>query len=105
MMKSVILSAVLAGQVAAFAFLPTSRAPGFRNPSAWRLNSIAERVLEAPKFPPEWPYTANDFARMDESNDSIFYDNPRLVGEWFCWQSLWLFLFSSKFAQNLGLSY
>lgn len=40
---------------------------------------MAEKVLENPKFPPEWPYSEQDFKRMDESADSIFYDSPRLV--------------------------
>lgn len=40
---------------------------------------IAEKVLANPKWPPEWPYTEVDFTRMDESNDAIFYDSPRLV--------------------------
>lgn len=29
--------------------------------------------------PPEWPYGANDFRRRDESNDSLFYSEPRMV--------------------------
>lgn len=41
--------------------------------------SIAEKVLMNPKWPPEWPYSDIDFARMDESNDAVFYDQPRLV--------------------------
>jgi len=27
----------------------------------------------------EWPYSPEDFARMDESDDDIFYEQPRLV--------------------------
>lgn len=38
-----------------------------------------EDVLKNPKFPPEWPYSANDFKRMDESDDEVFYEQPRLV--------------------------
>ena len=30
-----------------------------------------EDVLKNPKFPPEWPYSANDFKRMDESDDEV----------------------------------
>ena len=61
------------------AFLP-SRVPGFRMPFALSLKSIAEKVLEAPKWPPAWPYNdAEDFAVMDPSEDEIFYDQPRLV--------------------------
>jgi len=43
------------------------------------MGSMAEKVLENPKFPEEWPYSEKDFARMDESNDAVFYDSPRLV--------------------------
>lgn len=64
---------------AAFPFLPfPSRVPGYRMPLALG-SSMAEKVLKNPKFPPEWPYSDQDFARIDESNDAIFYDNPRLV--------------------------
>ena len=38
-----------------------------------------EDVLKSPKFPAEWPYSAADFKRMDESDDAIFYDQPRRV--------------------------
>jgi hypothetical protein len=34
------------------------------------------------RLPPElarWPYTSNDFARMDESPDAQFYSSSRLV--------------------------
>jgi SAM-dependent methyltransferase len=41
--------------------------------------SMAEKVLENPKWPPEWPYTPEDFKRMDESSDAIFYESARLV--------------------------
>jgi len=40
---------------------------------------IAEKVLAAPKWPDEWPYTEQDFQRTDESDDDIFYSSPRLV--------------------------
>lgn len=40
---------------------------------------MAEKVLANPQWPPEWPYTAQDLARMDDSTDSIFYETPRLV--------------------------
>ena len=40
--------------------------------------SMAEKVLLNPKWPPEWPYTEKDLARMDESVDSVFYESPRL---------------------------
>jgi len=38
-----------------------------------------EDVLKDPKFPPEWPYSAADFRRQDESDDQVFYAQPRLV--------------------------
>lgn len=41
-------------------------------------STIYERVLLAPKWPPEWPYSEKDFERMDESDDGIFYDQARL---------------------------
>jgi hypothetical protein len=40
---------------------------------------VAEKVLLNPKWPSEWPYSDVDFARMDESEDTIFYNQPRLV--------------------------
>jgi hypothetical protein len=80
MMKPAILSACLASSASAFAFLPLpSRVAGFRYPVTWPLNSMAEKVLETPQWPPEWPYTEVDFSRQDESDDAIFYDGPRLV--------------------------
>lgn len=30
-------------------------------------------------FPPEWPYEARDFERLDEKDDAIFYTSPRFV--------------------------
>lgn len=41
--------------------------------------SVYERVLKQPQWPPEWPYQESDFMRQDESNDSLFYESPRLV--------------------------
>lgn len=41
--------------------------------------SMAEKVLLNPQWPAEWPYTDKDLARMDESQDTIFYESPRLV--------------------------
>ena len=40
--------------------------------------SLAEKVLMNPQWPEEWPYSEQDLARMDESQDSIFYESPRL---------------------------
>lgn len=62
------------------AFMPGRRAlPGFRFPLAFSTKSMAEKVLTNPKWPETWPYTKEDFMRMDETNDSFFYDQPRLV--------------------------
>jgi len=36
-----------------------------------------EDVLAAPKWPDEWPFTAQDLSRQDESVDRNFYDTPR----------------------------
>ena len=43
------------------------------------MKELAEGVLKKPQYPPEWPYSPLDFERQDESDDSIFYDQPRLV--------------------------
>lgn len=67
---------LLAGTSAAF--MPSS-VPGFRYPLAFSMSSMVEKVLEKPKWPSSWPYTDSDFARMDESDDMIFYDQARLV--------------------------
>lgn len=60
------------------AFLP-GRVPGFRFPVAFSTKSMAEKVLSNPQWPESWPYSKEDFKRMDESDDGIFYDQPRLV--------------------------
>jgi len=62
----------------ATAFMP-GRVPGFRFPVAFSTKSMAEKVLENPKWPDSWPYSEQDFARMDESPDTLFYDQARLV--------------------------
>ncbi|ACI65121.1 predicted protein [Phaeodactylum tricornutum CCAP 1055/1] len=48
-------------------------------PFALTMSSMTEKVLQNPKWPPEWPYSAEDFARQDESDDELFYESPRLV--------------------------
>jgi len=61
-------------------FLPSLRVKGFHYPLRWPLGgSVAEKVLENPKWPTEWPYSEDDFYRQDESNDGIFYGQARLV--------------------------
>lgn len=39
----------------------------------------ATQALKMYTFPAEWPYIAEDFYRIDESDDGNFYDAPRLV--------------------------
>ncbi len=36
-------------------------------------------VLKSPKWPAKWPFYPSDFKRQDESDDSGFYAEPRLV--------------------------
>lgn len=59
------------------AFVPTVRR--IRYPVSLSMSSIVSKVLENPKWPSKWPYTEQDFKRMDESDDEIFYQEPRLV--------------------------
>ncbi|GJD11907.1 hypothetical protein Gasu2_60280 [Galdieria sulphuraria] len=37
------------------------------------------KVLKEAQYPETWPYTAQDFSRLDESSDLLFYSHPRLV--------------------------
>lgn len=46
---------------------------------AGRQRITVEDVLKSPKWPDKWPFTDVDFKRMDETDDEIFYDTPRLV--------------------------
>ncbi|GJQ14575.1 hypothetical protein GpartN1_g6366.t1 [Galdieria partita] len=43
------------------------------------LGDRISKVLKEAEYPKTWPYTADDFSRLDESNDSRFYSQPRLV--------------------------
>ena len=77
-MKPVVLCTLISTLQVGTAFLQ-SRITGFRYPMPWPLgSSMAEKVLENPKWPPEWPYSEADFRRMDESDDKLFYNQPRL---------------------------
>jgi hypothetical protein len=38
-----------------------------------------EQVLKDPKWPEKWPFSPKDFKRQDESQDTEFYSQPRLV--------------------------
>lgn len=39
----------------------------------------AADVLKNPSWPDKWPFSPKDFTRQDESTDTNFYDQPRLV--------------------------
>mmetsp|Transcript_14120 Transcript_14120/g.19839 ORF Transcript_14120/g.19839 Transcript_14120/m.19839 type:complete len:209 (-) Transcript_14120:313-939(-) len=77
------ISSLLCSTGAAFTTNPISRnrfgkmAPTLRSSSS--TNNLAEKVLANPQWPPEWPFSPEDFARMDEEDDAVFYDAPRLV--------------------------
>jgi len=43
-----------------------------------RLHGFAPEALQKVQWPSEWPYTAEDFSRQDETDDEIFYIQPRL---------------------------
>ncbi len=78
------------GPIRALALAPAlsrlTRAPLARSPHSVRMSGsangrrlTAEEVLRSPKWPATWPYSAQDFARADETEDEFFYDSPRLV--------------------------
>ena len=51
---------------------------------AGRANTVNMQARELEKwtasdFPAEWPYSADDLQRMDESADMLFYSTPRFV--------------------------
>ncbi len=41
--------------------------------------SSLDTVLNDVAWPSKWPYTSADFEREDDSDDSLFYSQPRLV--------------------------
>lgn len=47
-------------------------------PKGEAILASADEVLRDRKWPPAWPYTAEDFRRADESDDGYFYNEPRL---------------------------
>lgn len=63
--------------------IPMGRVPGFRMPlfsaNPFDMSTMVEKVLEKAQWPESWPYSDEDFRRMDESDDGLFYDSPRLV--------------------------
>lgn len=38
-----------------------------------------DQVLQSPFWPPAWPYTEEDFKRLDETQDTQFYTSARFV--------------------------
>lgn len=56
----------------------SSNGGGGGNGDATTSGTIYERVLENPQWPDQYPFSAEDFARQDESDDAIFYESPRL---------------------------
>eukprot|EP00440_Ansanella_granifera_P045328 gb/GFBE01049116.1/.p1 GENE.gb/GFBE01049116.1/~~gb/GFBE01049116.1/.p1 ORF type:complete len:402 (+),score=57.60 gb/GFBE01049116.1/:1-1206(+) len=44
-----------------------------------RSDTAVAHALDKVKYPVRWPYTARDFSRLDRSDDSSFYDEPKLV--------------------------
>jgi hypothetical protein len=80
-MRSSLIALLAFKQVStATAFTSSSRSiRRTSNLSAATMKELAEKVLINPKFPPEWPFSPSDFERNDESDDTIFYDQPRLV--------------------------
>ena len=42
-------------------------------------NVKIEDVLKDPQWPEKWPFYPEDFKRQDESDDTNFYETPRLV--------------------------
>lgn len=67
------------GLRAATALTSARRSSSPSSLAASTMKELAEKVLVNPAFPPEWPYSPSDFERQDESDDTIFYDQPRLV--------------------------
>jgi hypothetical protein len=61
------------------AFIPHGRLSRRVTNSPLCAERIAEKVLQSPQWPAEWPYTEQDLSRMDESTDTVFYESPRLV--------------------------
>ena len=56
-------------------------APGGRGRNWAQAASVGSpvEILEKVEFPAEFPFSARDFARYDESADALFYQDPRFV--------------------------
>ncbi|CAN8069470.1 unnamed protein product, partial [Agarophyton chilense] len=68
---------------AAFALLPAAarRHHGATAASTTRClpPEAAAQIASSAQYPSTWPYTRADFARYDETVDTIFYSSPRLT--------------------------
>jgi SAM-dependent methyltransferase len=60
-------------------FFGTSKVQGYQTPFGLSMKAMVSKVLQNPKWPDTWPYTEQDFQRMDNTVDTIFYSEPRLV--------------------------
>ena len=88
MRRALLLTSGSIGLIRGIAFTVSSSLPHSprltarrRQPTQMRAFSTvkAEEVLAAPQWPDSWPFTAADFGRMDESLDTVFYADSRLV--------------------------
>lgn len=52
--------------------------PGFDRLRQLMSRPGASEILRRAQWPAEWPFSANDFRRVDESSDSFFYAQPRV---------------------------
>ena len=65
-----------------FGFLSLPADAVHRTPRAVSMAAVPGRVLnvfQSDDFPADWPYTADDLMRIDESPDFNFYSEPRFV--------------------------
>ena len=58
---------------------PSRWAPGTSTSSPARAPPEIAKVLDDPKYPPEYPFGEKEMQRYDESSDFIFYSQPRFV--------------------------
>lgn len=50
-----------------------------QTPARWPLVERGVDALEGIQYPAKWPWLESDFRRQDESDDALFYAEPRLV--------------------------
>eukprot|EP00928_Gymnodinium_smaydae_P074835 TRINITY_DN57850_c0_g1_i1.p1 TRINITY_DN57850_c0_g1~~TRINITY_DN57850_c0_g1_i1.p1 ORF type:complete len:289 (-),score=3.18 TRINITY_DN57850_c0_g1_i1:197-988(-) len=70
-------SALLAASVVEILSTPTDDFLSQR-PPAWPL-PLGMNALQDVTFPDRWPWSKHDLSREDESDDQLFYSQPRLV--------------------------